>query len=132
MTTSIQFKFMVEKSIGKGEDSDPILFSTESSAITGVYDGMGGSGASLCTSEFEGQHTKAYVASRIIRDAIDDYISNQGTNIDSEALKRICVERLNQEITNYPSPKSMLKSKLIRNYPTTFTLAVANYKNANL
>ena len=74
MTTSIQFKFMVEKSIGKGEDADPILFSTESSAITGVYDGMGGSGASLCTSEFEGQHTKAYVASRIIRDAIDDYI----------------------------------------------------------
>ena len=132
MTTCIQFKFMVEKSIGKGEDSDPILFSTESSAITGVYDGMGGSGASLCTSGYEGQHTKAYVASRIIRDAIDEYISNQGTNIDSEALKRICVERLNQEITNYPSPKSMLKSKLIRNYPTTFTLAVANYKNANI
>lgn len=131
MTTSIQFKFMVEKSIGKGEDSDPILFSTESSAITGVYDGMGGSGASLCTSEFEGQHTKAYVASRIIREAIDNHVSNQRT-IDSETLKRICVERLNREITNYPSPKSMLKSKLIRNYPTTFTLAVANHKKDNI
>lgn len=131
MTTSIQFKFMVEKSIGKGEDSDPILFSTESSAITGVYDGMGGSGASLCTSEFEGQHTKAYVASRIIREAIDNHVNNQGA-IDSETLKRICVERLNREITNYPSPKSMLKSKLIRDYPTTFTLAVTNYKRDNI
>jgi len=133
MTTSIQFKFMVEKSIGKGEDSDPILFSTESSAITGVYDGMGGSGASLCTSEYEGQHTKAYVASRIIRDAIDNLVNNQDQGIiDSETLKRICVERLNREINDYPSPKSILKSKLIRNYPTTFTLAVANSGKDNI
>ena len=131
MAPNIQFKFMVEKSIGKGEDSEPILISTESSAITGVYDGMGGSGASLCTSEFEGQHTKAYVASRIIREAINNHVSNQGT-IDSETLKRICVERLNREISNYPSPKSMLKSKLLRNYPTTFTLAVANHRKGNI
>lgn len=131
MAPIIQFKFMVEKSFGKGEDSEPILFSTESSAITGVYDGMGGSGASLCTSEFEGQHTKAYVASRIIREAIDNHITNQGT-IDSHTLKRICVERLNREINDYPSPKSILKSKLLRNYPTTFTLAVANHKKGNI
>lgn len=122
---SINLQFMVEKSIGKGEDSEPILFTTESSAITGVFDGMGGSGASLCDSEYGKGHTKAYVASRIIREAIDKHINCKETKIDERILKEICVTRLNSEIQKFPTEKSLLRSKIVREYPTTFTLIVA-------
>ena len=124
MIENIQLQFMVEKIIGKGEDSDPILFSTESSAITGVFDGMGGSGASLCNSEFGESHTKAYVSSRIIRNAIFNHLNNQ-KDIDSEILKEICQNRLEAEKQKYPSAKSILRSKLVRDYPTTLALAIA-------
>lgn len=122
---SINLQFMVEKSIGKGEDSEPILSTTESSAITGVFDGMGGSGASLCDSEYGKGHTKAYVASRIIREAIDKHINCKDTKVDERILKEICVTRLNSEIQKFPTEKSLLRSKIVREYPTTFTLIVA-------
>lgn len=119
---SINLQFMVEKSIGKGEDSEPILFTTESSAITGVFDGMGGSGASLCDSEYGKGHTKAYVASRIIREAIDKHIKSKDPKVDESILKEKCVTRLNSEIQKFPTEKSLLRSKIVREYPTTFTL----------
>lgn len=124
MVDKIQIQFMVEKSIGKGEDSTPILFSTETSAITGVFDGMGGSGASVCMSDFGEGHTKAYVSSRIIREAIYNYLNDQ-QDVNPDIIKKICRERLEIEKENYPSTKSMLRSKLVRDYPTTLTLASA-------
>jgi len=124
MVDNIQIQFMVEKSIGKGEDSAPILFSTESSAITGVFDGMGGSGASICMSDFGEGHTKAYVASRIIRDAIYNYLNDQ-SGIDTDIIKNVCLDRLALEKEKYPSAKSTLRSKLVRDYPTTLALASA-------
>lgn len=127
MANSIDIKFMVEKSAGKGEDSEPVLFSNESTAITGVFDGMGGSGATLCNSDYGEGHSKAYVASRIIREAIDKHIHTQDlSKITSEVLKEICDTCLKSEMQKYPSEKSMLRSKIVREYPTTLTLIVSN------
>ncbi len=137
MVAEIQFQFMVEKRTDSGEDAEPILFSTDTSIFTGVFDGMGGSGASLCTSEYGSNHTKAYVASRIIREAVNDYINKDYINkhpekINPEDLKQVCDTRLQEEITKFPSAETKLRSKLIRNYPTTLTLAVAKEEKGNI
>jgi serine/threonine protein phosphatase PrpC len=132
MVAEIQFQFMVEKRTDSGEDAEPILFSTDTSIFTGVFDGMGGSGASLCTSEYGSNHTKAYVASRIIREAVNDYINKHPEKINPEDLKQVCDTRLQKEITKFPSVETKLRSKLIRNYPTTLTLAVAKEEKGNI
>ena len=122
MKENISLEFMVEKIVGKGEDSEPIVFSSGSSVVTGVCDGMGGSGAALCTSDYGKAHTKAYVSSRIIRKAIYALISNED-ELSKEKLHKVCVDTLRSEVKKYPSTQSMLRSKLIREYPTTLALA---------
>ena len=131
MNDRILLEFMVEKIIGKGEDAEPIIFSSNSSVITGVLDGMGGSGAALCNSDYGCDHTKAYVASRIIRDAIYAYISNEG-ELTKEKLHKICLARLQSEVKRFPSAKSILRSKLVRDYPTTISLVKASLNNEDI
>lgn len=115
---------MVEKSIGKGEDADPILLFKPKEFIIGVFDGMGGSGAAICKSQFGEQHTKAYVASRIIKDATNElFRSTNVQDITYKTLHDACYARLKEETSNFPAEASILRSKLIRNYPTTLAVA---------
>ena len=72
----IDFKFMIEKREGHGEDSSPLFLIKDNFCAVGVFDGMGGSGANTCMSEFGEDHTKAYVASRIIKEAVFNYLNN--------------------------------------------------------
>lgn len=120
-----QIQFMTEKVVGHGEDAPPLLVVKEQGCAIGVFDGMGGAGASTCQSDFGENQTKAYVASRIIKNEIESYLNNQQKewNISAEGLKNIIVKRLKQEKENHPSAKkSMLRSKLVRDYPTTMAM----------
>lgn len=122
---------MQEKKEGRGEDSNPILFSNNDSIFLGVFDGMGGAGGAECVSDFshDGLHmTKAYVGSRIVKEAIEKSIhENPGilfsTNLDS-ILTNIIKERYAKEKEKYP-PKSKggLRSALIKEYPTTLAIS---------
>lgn len=123
--------FMVEKSIGKGEDADPILLFKPQEIITGVFDGMGGSGAAVCKSHYGEQHTKAYVASRIIKDATNELFRNTNVqDITYKTLHDACYARLKEETSNFPAEASILRSKLIRNYPTTLAVACISEYNS--
>lgn len=123
----ISLKFMTEKREGHGEDSIPLSIVKDDIYAVGVFDGMGGSGAAICKSEFGDNHTKAYVASRIIQEAIKNYIENieNPKDINPENIKSTAKGRLEQEKSNYPTKASGLRSKLVRDYPTTLAIATA-------
>ena len=70
---------MKPKKIGLGEDSEPIFLNRDFFVAVGVLDGMGGAGGAECISDFGDSHTKAYVASRIIKEAIEKAICQINT-----------------------------------------------------
>lgn len=125
---------MREKRIGRGEDSDPILFSNEVIAVIGVLDGMGGAGSTECKSDYDKdghRMTKAYVASRIIRMAILEAISqNPEMIIQSDfedKLKTTISQRYALEKEKYPlTTKISLRSSLIKDYPTTLAMVTVS------
>lgn len=122
---------MQEKKEGRGEDSDPILFYDDNIIVLGVFDGMGGAGGAEWDSDFteNGQFkTKAYIGSRIVRNAIEKVIKDDSSIVLKEdfsnELKSIIIERYTVEKEKYP-PKSNggLRSALIKEYPTTLAIA---------
>lgn len=129
---------MIPKKEGRGEDSDPILYHNNNIIVVGVFDGMGGAGGAECESDYtvNGQlMTKAYVGSRIVRNAIEFAIKEDPSIVIqgnfSERLKQIINERHAQEKKKHP-PKSKvgLRSALIKEYPTTLAI-VSLYKDKN-
>lgn len=123
----ISLKFMIEKREGHGEDSNPLFIVKDDFCAVGVFDGMGGSGAAICKSEFGDNHTKAYVASRIILEAISNYMENvkDVRDINSDNIRTTAQGRLEREKSNYPTKASGLRSKLVRDYPTTLAITTA-------
>jgi len=121
----LSFRFMTEKVVGHGEDALPLLVQKEKAFAAGVFDGMGGAGAAICKSGFGDGYSKAYVASRIIRDEVCSYIDTHlGKDlITKEQLKSIIYDRLMNEVGKYATKeKAILRSKLVRDYPTTMAL----------
>lgn len=122
---------MQEKKEGRGEDSEPILFSNKDSILLGVFDGMGGAGGVECESDFshDGIHmTKAYVGSRIVKDAIEKAIHENPRllfepNLDN-TITSIIKARYAQEKEKFPQKsKAGLRSNLIKEYPTTLAIS---------
>ena len=121
----VKISFMTEKREGHGEDAPPLLVTKESTYAVGVFDGMGGAGAATCDSEFGEDYTKAYVASRIcekeIENLFEDCLGKE--HISPGLLKEKLLNRLQKEQEAYPpKTKSMLRSKLVRDYPTTMAV----------
>lgn len=118
---------MKEKKTGLGEDSNPILLCYDDKVVTGVLDGMGGAGGAECISDYGENHTKAYVGSRIIRDAIEKLITSSPNIIYAsefkESLKACIIARYAEEHEKYPPKSKGLRSALIKEYPTTLALA---------
>lgn len=124
---------MQEKRINRGEDSDPICFvSTENTplVVLGVFDGLGGAGATECVSEFSVNKihkTQAYVASRIIGVAIRKLLEMTPNVIRQKNFLEILNETIKscylREKEKYPvDRKPLLRSSLIKEYPTTMAL----------
>lgn len=122
----ISLEFMIEKREGYGEDSPPLSIIRNNLFAVGVFDGMGGSGAAVCKSKYEGTHTKAYVASRIIQEEITNFIKEKVVDeINSEGIKNTAKKRLEEEKKNFQTKASGLRSKLVRDYPTTLAIIIA-------
>ena len=127
---TINLKFMIEKKDGHGEDSDPLFLVKGDFCAVGVFDGMGGSGAGKCKSDFGDGHTKAYVASRIIEESVYNYMNyaKSTSEICAERIKDTAKSRLEQEKHNFPLKVSGLRSKLVREYPTTLAVVTCEQK----
>lgn len=121
---------MIEKREGHGEDSDPLFLVKDDFCVVGVFDGMGGSGAGKCKSDFGDGHTKAYVASRIIKESVYNYMNyaKSTSEICAERIKNTAKSRLEEEKHNFPPKASGLRSKLVREYPTTLAVVTCEQK----
>ena len=121
----ISLQFYTEKVGGHGEDAPPLLIDLKNYCAVGVFDGLGGAGATICNSSFGEGHTHAYVSSRIVRDAMDIFFHNHlpTNDVTAEDMKDVLRRKLKEEKETYP-PKVMssLRSKLVREYPTTLAI----------
>ena len=132
---SIAIKVWTEKVEGHGEDAPPLLIMKGNACAVGVFDGMGGSGAALCESDFGDGYTKAYVASRIVASSVDVFLNNHLPTDDASAedLKVVIKRRLDDEQEKYPpQTKSSLRSKLVREYPTTLAIVTLQEQDMGL
>lgn len=119
-------KIWTEKLEGHGEDAPPLLISKGETFAVAVFDGMGGAGAATCNSDFGEGYTKAYVASRIVSSAVHIYLDNHlpTDDISKEDFRDVIIHRLRAEQEKYPSQKTGLRSKLVRDYPTTMAAVI--------
>lgn len=123
---------MVEKIVGHGEDSAPLSIVNEDNYAVGVFDGMGGSGASTCESDFGSGYTKAYVASRIVKEIVERHLQQSlcSMELSADEIKDCIKKRLQEELVKFPpKTKIMLKSRMVRDYPTTMALSTVRRMN---
>lgn len=127
----LKIYFNIEKRDGFGEDGDPISLSIPKDNIeaVGVFDGMGGAGATFCNWKDEKQHTQAYVASRIVRDAVEDYLKTSGKTFSAKEMKTAISVTYQQQKKDFPSKSSGLRCKLVREFPTTMAVCIINRKS---
>jgi len=118
---------------GLGEDSSPLSLirkgDTNNFCAVGVFDGMGGSGATKCASSSCGENkTHAYVASRVVEKSVENYCNKVSSIevINADFMHDAIKEALEKEKKEYPAQQqSSLKSRMIREYPTTLAVVVA-------
>lgn len=122
----IFISFRTEKKVGHGEDAPPLLFIKGNSCAVGVFDGMGGAGAKICDSSSIGAgYTQAYVSSRIVCSSVDKLLQNHLSTDDVtvEDMKEVIKNKLHEEKELFaPKVTSSLRSKLVREYPTTLAI----------
>ncbi len=127
MSESIQMHLWTEKIVGHGEDAPPLLISKGNACAVGVFDGMGGAGATTCDSSFGDGYTQAYVASRIVSSSMDTFLQNHlpTDDVTVEDMKAVIKRKLREEKESFPPKvKTALRSKLVREYPTTLAIVV--------
>ena len=122
----ISFSFMTEAEEGRGEDAPPLLIAKGNSCSVGVFDGMGGAGAKISDSSSVGVgHTQAYISSRIVCSSMDIFLQNHlpTDDVKVEDMKAVIKRKLLEEKEMFaPKVASSLRSKLVKEYPTTMAV----------
>lgn len=131
----ITVSFMTEKKSGHGEDAPPLLIIKGNSCAVGVFDGMGGAGATICESSSLGVgYTQAYISSRIVYSAIDIFLQDHlpTDDVAVEDMKSVINRKLKDEKEKFtPKITSSLRSKLVREYPTTLAIVTLHESDIN-
>lgn len=122
----ISISFVTEAEAECGEDASPLLITKGQASAVGVFDGMGGAGAKICeSSSFGVGHTQAYISSRIVCSAMDIFLQNHlpTDDVAEEDMKAVIKRKLQEEKEEHtPKVVSSLRSKLVREYPTTLAI----------
>jgi len=124
----VSFRFNFHKIPGQGEDSDPILRVGPDLGLLAVFDGMGGAGGTVYETP-DGRRSGAYLGSRVARDAVERRmleLIGPSWILDGEAtaaeLRRTLQTALAERFAELKAPASGLRSKLVRQLPTTMAL----------
>jgi serine/threonine protein phosphatase PrpC len=122
------FGFNLAKVPDHGEDSDPILREGPDIGLAAVFDGMGGAGGTVYDTP-DGARSGAYLASRLVRDVVEDYFLRTLTPDRPLPLEATAIELhdaiesvLQKALTGLNAPVSRLRSRLLRALPTTMAL----------
>lgn len=120
----------IPKKKDKGEDADPLIYRHDNLAFVGVFDGMGGSGATEYTTP-NGVHTGAYFASRRVCKTCKGYINEATSDVlNTDTLSKQIKEDLTQCMEQYGIKPSGLRSAIIRILPTTLAI-IGAYTEGN-
>ncbi len=120
-----------------GEDASPMFMESENKQISiiGVFDGMGGSGSTLYV-ENEESHTGAYLASRTVKNVVEQFFDEQLKDenfVFSQdkilILKEKIVDGLKSKLNKQHYEQSKIRSSLIRTFPTTIAICIVFHHN---
>jgi len=124
------FGFNLAKIPDHGEDSDPILRDGPDLGIVVVFDGMGGAGGTVYTTD-DGSRSGAYIASRIARDVVEERLlallapeRPMPGEATATELHDAIETALQQKLQDLKAPASGLRSRLLRALPTTMAVGV--------
>lgn len=111
---------------GKGEDSY-LYLANEEMVVLGVFDGCGGSGARKYP--VFGNHTGAYLGSRIVSGVIHDWFDCYASGILEERWLICLKEEITRNLKRYAEKggKSLIKGSMVSSLPTTAAFAVCRY-----
>jgi serine/threonine protein phosphatase PrpC len=122
------FGFNLAKVPDHGEDSDPILREGPDIGLAAVFDGMGGAGGTVYDTP-DGARSGAYLASRLVRDVVEEYFLRTLTpdrplplGATAQELHDAIETVLQKALTGLNAPVSRLRSRLLRALPTTMAL----------
>ncbi|GIV38276.1 MAG: hypothetical protein KatS3mg033_0076 [Thermonema sp.] len=123
MTEIPGFDFVLDKIPGLGEDAPPLRLwnARNRRGLIAVFDGMGGAGSAPCLWQGE-ERPGAYVAARLAAQVLRDYFETYEGSIEgfAEGLEQQLKTVFAQEAARlYPSGQSKLRSRLVRQLPTT-------------
>jgi len=107
-----------------GEDAPPFIYPSSSGTWLGVFDGMGGAGATRYETP-NGKQSGAYIASRTAANALFNWLVS-GTHPQvplNDQIYEVVRSSLSARASELSAEPSRLKSKLIRTLPTTLALA---------
>lgn len=113
-----------EKKDGLGEDSMPLIYRSSSTFCVGVFDGMGGAGATEYPTLTIGEKTGAYLSSRIVRAVCYDWLDEKG-KIEVWGLKEEISKYFNYLLSIWNIKPSGLRSGFVRVLPTTLAIVEA-------
>lgn len=127
-TLSQAYCFCSDKIPGKGEDSVLMNIKPDrGSGICGVFDGCGGSG-SRTYAEYGG-HTGAYISSRVISGALDEWYEKWSAEsseaIESDDIKAVIDEKLTR-FRSLSISETKLRG-LAREFPSTAAMFIFRY-----
>jgi serine/threonine protein phosphatase PrpC len=134
------FTIDIPKKDNAGEDAPPLLIVTDNQqrCVVGVFDGMGGSGSKLYEENGD-THTGAYLASRVVKNTVEQFfkecINAENFEIAEEdivALKDSLVASLQEKLNTQNYEKSGIVSNMVRTFPTTMAVGLASKSDENL
>jgi serine/threonine protein phosphatase PrpC len=133
------FTFNVPKEVDNGEDADPVLLLCNNRCFISVCDGMGGAGSSIYNCEGRNR-TGAYLSSRIVNQSAKSFFQNIieddsfeiNLNSNGDLKKRFINDLQNELLKHKKDSESKLKSKLLKQLPTTFSGLFIKQQNEQL
>jgi len=127
ITSVISLTFNIEKTVNEGEDAPPVLIHSSNCFFLSVCDGMGGAGSTSYS--INGIQTSgAYISSRLVNKQAEIIFSeivhktcDLKDNILVELKSAFCSNLQAELIKIKGEGDSKLKSKLLKDLPTTFS-----------
>lgn len=120
-----------EKKDGLGEDSMPLIYSSSNTLCVGVFDGMGGAGATEYPTLTIGNKTGAYLSSRVVRAVCFDWLDKNG-KIEILGLKEEISKYFNYLLSIWNIKPSGLRSGFVRVLPTTLAIVEATRNGSRI
>lgn len=120
------FTLYTEKRDDAGEDAPPVAIASAAGTFLGVFDGAGGAGGRTYVEPDGSVRSGAYLASRALARRVSaashSIVPLEQTQLDD--LGQVVVGALHElQESVVPQSNTVIKSKLIRGFPTTMSLA---------